>query len=70
MYTLTFALGCCLGVAIYQLLSIIRANRIKVYDKCETIENCTVEILTDSKTGECSVAWWRGTAADEPKVRR
>ena len=69
MYTLTFALGCCLGGAIYRLLSIIRANRIKVYDKCETIENCTVEILTDSKTGECSVAWWRGTAADGPKVR-
>ena len=29
------------------------------YDKCETIENCTVQILTNTKTGETSVGWWR-----------
>ena len=64
-----FALGCCLGVVVHRLWLLIRANQVRVYDQCETIENCTVEILTDSKTGECSVAWWRGTVADEPKVR-
>lgn len=70
MYILIFLSGVCMGIAGTLTSAMIRANRIKVYDKCETIENCTVEILTDSKTGECSVAWWRGTAADEPKVRR
>ena len=70
MYILIFLSGVCMGIAGALAAAIIRANRIKVYDKCETIENCTVEILTDSKTGECSVGWWRGTAADEPKVRK
>lgn len=29
------------------------------FDKCETIENCTVQILTNTKTGKVSVGWWR-----------
>lgn len=30
-----------------------------VYDKEETIQNCTVQILTNTKTGATSVGWWR-----------
>lgn len=36
------------------------------YDKEEIIENCTVQILTNTKTGEVSVGWWRGTKDDVP----
>ena len=31
---------------------------IPVYDECEIHDNCTVEIWTNSKTGEQSVGWW------------
>ena len=68
MYILIFLSGVCMGIAGALMAAMIRANRIKVYDNVEIIENCTVEILSDSKTGECSVGWWRVTAADEPKV--
>lgn len=37
-----------------------------VYDKEETIEGCTVQILTNSVTGEQSVGWWRGKKEDMP----
>lgn len=30
-----------------------------IFDKEETIENCTVQILENSVTGEMSVGWWR-----------
>lgn len=29
------------------------------YDKSEIHENCTVEVLTNTKTGAVSVGWWR-----------
>ena len=34
-----------------------------LYDKAERYENCTVEVLTNTVTGETSIGWWR---ADEP----
>ena len=34
-------------------------SAISFYDEEEIIENCTVQILTNSKTGEVSVGWWR-----------
>lgn len=30
-----------------------------VYDQEETIPNCTVQILTNTRTGATSVGWWR-----------
>ena len=33
---------------------------LNMYDQCEIIEGCTVEILTNTLTGETSVGWWRG----------
>ena len=30
-----------------------------IFDKEEIIENCTVQILENSVTGEVSVGWWR-----------
>lgn len=30
-----------------------------IFDKEETIENCTVQVLENSVTGEVSVGWWR-----------
>lgn len=35
------------------------------YDKCETYENCTVQVLTNSATGECSVGWKRNRKDDD-----
>jgi hypothetical protein len=32
---------------------------IPIYDECEIHENCTVEILRNSKTGEQSIGWWQ-----------
>lgn len=34
-------------------------SAISFFDQEEIIENCTVQILTNSKTGEVSVGWWR-----------
>lgn len=30
-----------------------------VFDKEEIYENCTVQVLTNTVTGEVSVGWWR-----------
>ena len=37
----------------------ICVDEVNIYDKCERYENCTVEVLTNSVTGEVSVGWWR-----------
>lgn len=37
-----------------------------VFDQSEIIEGCTVQILTNSRTGETSVGWWRGKKEDMP----
>ena len=39
---------------------------LNMYDQCEIIEGCTVEILTNTLTGETSVGWWRGGVEDRP----
>ena len=36
------------------------------FDVEEIHENCTVQILRNSRTGEVSIGWWEGTAEDEP----
>ena len=41
-------------------------NQMNMYDQCEIIEGCTVEILTNTMTGETSVDWWRGGVEDRP----
>ena len=40
-----------------------------IYDKEEIIENCTVQILTNTVTGEQSFGWWRGGIEDMPGYR-
>ena len=41
-------------------------TKLNMYDHCEIIEGCTVEILTNTLTGETSVGWWRGGVEDRP----
>lgn len=41
-------------------------EELNLYDKCEIIEGCTVEVLTNTVTGETSVGWWRGGVEDRP----
>ena len=41
---------------------------LNMYDQCEIIEGCTVEILTNTMTGETSVGWWRGGVEDRPGI--
>ena len=36
-----------------------------MFDKCERHTNCTVEILTNSITGEQSIGWWEN---DKPPI--
>ena len=36
-----------------------------IFDECEVVENCTVEILRNSVTGETSVGWYRNKEASE-----
>ena len=38
-----------------------------LYDREEIIEGCTIQILTNTVTGEQSVGWWRDTAEDMPR---
>lgn len=32
------------------------------YDKAETFDNCTVQVLTNTVTGDVSVGWWKNDA--------
>lgn len=41
---------------------------VSLYDREEIIEGCTVQILTNTVTGEQSVGWWRGGIEDMPKI--
>ena len=34
-------------------------EQVTVFDTVEIVEHCTVQILTDSKTGAVSIGWWR-----------
>lgn len=36
-----------------------RYKETAVYDQEETVEGCTVQILTNSETGDVSVGWWK-----------
>lgn len=36
-----------------------------IYDQEEIHENCTVQILRNSITGETSFGWWENTEAQE-----
>lgn len=37
----------------------IELNEINIYDKEEIFENCTVQVLTNTVTGETSIGWWK-----------
>lgn len=36
-----------------------------LYDKCKIITNCTIEILSNSITGEQSVGWYKTEESEE-----
>lgn len=36
-----------------------------IYDKEEIYPNCTVQVLTNTATGETSVGWWKNGGADD-----
>lgn len=36
-----------------------------LYDKCKIITNCTIEIWTNSVTGEESVGWYKTDESEE-----
>lgn len=50
--------------------NMVENNNAKVianlYDRETIIENCTVQILENTTTGEVSVGWWKGSAEDSP----
>lgn len=44
----------------------VHVNSIAFFDQEEIHENCTVQILTNSVTGEVSIGWWHGGIEDMP----
>ena len=40
-------------------------TQIYVYDKEETYTNCTVQVLTNTFTGETSIGWWNNDGNDD-----
>lgn len=38
-----------------------------IYDKEETYPNCTVQVLTNTATGETSVGWWENGGKTDNK---
>ena len=38
-----------------------------MFDKEEIYQNCTVQILTNTATGEVSVGWWKNDKEDDRK---
>ena len=34
-------------------------SAVSFYDQVEVYDNCTVEVLTNSKTGDISYGWWK-----------
>lgn len=38
---------------------------VSFFDKVEEYPNCTVQILTNTKTGEVSVGWWKNEPYEE-----
>lgn len=43
----------------------IVTSAISFYDQVETYENCTVEVLTNTKTGDVSYGWWKNEGEEE-----
>lgn len=37
------------------------------YDKVETFPNCTVQVLTNTVTGDVSVGWWKNEVIENGK---
>lgn len=40
---------------------------VNIYDKEETYPNCTVQVLTNTATGEVSVGWWENGGKEDGK---
>ena len=40
---------------------------VSFYDKEETYPNCTVQVLTNTVTGDVSVGWWKNGGAEDGK---
>ena len=38
------------------------------YDKEEIFENCTVQVLTNTATGEVSIGWWKNEERTDEDV--
>lgn len=39
--------------------------RTNIYDKEETYPNCTVQVLTNTVTGDVSVGWWENGGKED-----
>lgn len=46
-------------------MSGVNATECNLFDQEETYENCTVQVLTNSVTGQCSVGWMRNRKDDD-----
>ncbi len=46
--------------------SLMQTVEMRIYNKEEIFENCTVQVLTNTFTGKTSIGWWHGSASDMP----
>lgn len=59
-----------MGIGCGDLIGFVSAQSEKphvecdLYDQEETHKNCTVQVLTNTATGEVSVGWWKNTGPD------
>ena len=40
-------------------------NEVRIYDQEEVYTNCTVQVLSNSITGDTSVGWWQNEEEDD-----
>ena len=40
----------------------VKVESMNLYDHTETFHDCTVQVLTNTQTGECSIGWWLNEA--------
>ena len=67
-------IGAPLGYAVHALMKAAKdedakmlVDGLNIFDMEEIHENCTVQVLTNSVTGETSIGWWQN---DKPPVNR
>ena len=68
-------IGVCLGYAVHALMRAAKdedaamlLDELNIYDKEETYDNCTVQVLTNTVTGKTSIGWRRNERGEDNEL--